>query len=136
MLSQRNPALHAKIVQMALPLAPLVALPTGQKHPAYPSTLNFWLLTSTQLDDLARFYHQRTPGPYTYHYPCPVPWHVSADLETKRRRLARFIGLRGCESQVDGQGHRVRVSSEEEIWGEVVRERERAAEEWLRGKLY
>ena len=50
--------------------------------------------------------------------------------------MGRFIGLRGCESPVEGQGHGVRVSSEEEIWGEVVRERERAAEEGLRGKLH
>ncbi|KAI5866836.1 hypothetical protein GGS23DRAFT_552344 [Durotheca rogersii] len=84
---------------MALPLAPLVQLTTGEVHPAFPGTLlHFWLLTDSQLEALAHFYHQRTPCPWTRHYPCPVRWASDAPLEEKRRRLGRFIGLRGCES--------------------------------------
>jgi len=42
----RNPALDTKLQQMALPLAPLVQLTSGQVHPAFPATLlSFWLLT-------------------------------------------------------------------------------------------
>lgn len=115
--------MEAKIKQMALPLAPLVRLTTGEVHPVFPSTLlNFWLLTSEQCDELAHFYHQRTPGIYTRHYPCPVVWRTDATLEEKRRRIGRFIGLRGCESPV-------RVLSEEEIIRGVREERERAMEE-------
>ncbi|KAG4433549.1 hypothetical protein IFR05_010974 [Cadophora sp. M221] len=120
---QRNPALDAKIRQMALPLAPLVRLTTGEVHPVFPSTLlNFWLLTSEQCDELAHFYHQRTPCVYTTHYPCPVVWRTDALLEEKRRRIGRFIGLRGCESPV-------RLLTEEEIQRRVQEERERAIEE-------
>ncbi|KAH7364578.1 hypothetical protein BKA65DRAFT_573011 [Rhexocercosporidium sp. MPI-PUGE-AT-0058] len=126
---ERNPALDAKIKQMALPLAPLVRLTTGEVHPVFPSTLlNFWLLTSEQCDELAHFYHQRTPSVYTTHYPCPIQWRTDATLEEKRRRIGRFIGLRGCESPV-------RVLTEEEIRRSVQEERERAMEEErMRGK--
>jgi hypothetical protein len=98
---------------MALPLAPLVRLTTGEVHPVFPSTLlNFWLLTSKQCDELAHFYHQRTPSAWTRHYPCPVEWRTDATLEEKRRRIGRFIGLMGCETPVG-------VQSEEEIMREV-----------------
>ncbi|KUJ24047.1 uncharacterized protein LY89DRAFT_776239 [Mollisia scopiformis] len=119
-----NPLFAAKIQQMALPLAPLVRLTTGEVHPSFPTTLlNFWLLTSEQLGDLAHFYHQRTPSVYTRHYPCPVhqEWRTDATLEEKRRRIGRFIGLRGCESPVE-------MKSEEEI-GKDVRERRWGDEE-------
>ncbi|KAH7416939.1 hypothetical protein BKA64DRAFT_283340 [Cadophora sp. MPI-SDFR-AT-0126] len=126
---QHNPAFDAKIKQMALPLAPLVRLTTGEVHPIFPSTLlSFWLLTSEQCDELAHFYHQRTPSIYTAHYPCPVQWRADATLEEKRRRTGRFIGLRGCESPV-------RVLSEEEIRRNMQQEREGAMEEErMRGK--
>ncbi|CZS91092.1 uncharacterized protein RAG0_01870 [Rhynchosporium agropyri] len=118
-----NPALDAKIRQMALPLAPLVRLTTGEVHPIFPSTLlNFWLLTSSQCDELAHFYHQRTPSIYSTHYPCPVEWRSDATLEEKRRRIGRFIGLRGCESPM-------RILTEEEIRRGVREERERAEQE-------
>ncbi len=99
-------------------------------QPSFPSTLlNFWLLTSTQLDELAHFYHQQTPSVYTRHYPCPVnrEWRTDATLEEKRRRIGRFIGLRGCESPV-------RVQSEEEITREVRDARAREEDEVLRRK--
>lgn len=77
MLGERRAANDAafkqKLEQMALPLAPLVQLTTGDVHPAFPQTLlNFWLLTDAQLEELAHFYHQRTPCRYTFHYPCPI----------------------------------------------------------------
>jgi len=111
--SARNPEFQAKMAQMALPLAPLVRLTTGEVHPIFPSTLlNFWLLTSEQCDELAHFYHQRTPSVWTRHYPCSVEWRTDATLEEKRRRIGRFIGLMGCDTPV-------RVQSEEEIMREV-----------------
>lgn len=125
----RNPEFQAKLQQMALPLAPLVRLTTGQVHPIFPSTLlNFWLLTSEQCDELASFYHQRTPCALTRHYPCPVEWKVDATLEEKRRRIGRFIGLRGCESPV-------RVQSEEEIVREAREHAARDDEDMFRRKM-
>ena len=95
-----------------------------------PPILNFWLLTDDQLEDLAHFYHQRTPGPWTRHYPCPVPWSSSMGLEDKRRRIGRFIGLRGCETPVvrdaemaEGEGWDRRFKSEEELLEEARRAR-------------
>src|SRR5699024_3878114 len=85
--------------------------------------LSYHLLTSHQLDDLARHYHQVWPPvPATFWYPTSIPAWVdndghecrsgnenAVDLVTKRRRFGRFIGLRGCESPVDvdgkGDGH-------------------------------
>lgn len=98
---------------MALQLAPLVQITTGDIHPDFPSTvLSFWLLTSDQLDELAHFYHQRTPSLLSAHYPCPVIWGRNLTLEEKRRKIGRFIGLGGCESP---------VKTDEEILAEVRR---------------
>lgn len=86
---------------MAVRLAPLVQLTTGAVHPDFPRTLlAFWLLTDAQLDSLAHFYHQRTPCAWTAQYPCPVSWPPGLGIEEKRRKLGRFIGLRGCDSPV------------------------------------
>ncbi|KAJ4416371.1 hypothetical protein N0V82_006808 [Gnomoniopsis sp. IMI 355080] len=97
----RNKALDKKIQQMALPLAPLVQLTSGHVHPAFPSTLlNFWLLTDEQLDELAQFYHQRSPCQWTRHYPCPISWAEGLTVEEKRRKIGKFIGLRGCDTPI------------------------------------
>ncbi|KAK1972981.1 hypothetical protein LY78DRAFT_649906 [Colletotrichum sublineola] len=91
----RNAAFQDKIRQMRLPLAPLVQMSTGAVHPAFPATLlNFWLLTEDQLDDLARFYHQRSPSPWSGQYPCPITWQSGLSLGEKRRKIGKFIGLR------------------------------------------
>ncbi|TAQ86544.1 hypothetical protein B7494_g5142 [Chlorociboria aeruginascens] len=124
-LASRNPAFSAKISQMALPLAPLVQLTTGSIHPVFPSTvLNFWLLTSTQLDELAHFYHQRTPGYWKRHYPCPVEWSADLTLEEKRRKIGRFIGLRDCETPI------------KEVTEEEILERARAARDEAESELW
>ncbi|KAL2122477.1 hypothetical protein VTJ04DRAFT_2932 [Mycothermus thermophilus] len=145
--SKLSPTFLAKLQHLSTPLHPLVQITTGQIHPSFPRTLlAFWLLTDAELDDLAHFYHQRTPGPWTGQYPCPVPWRKEGramSTEQKRRRFGRFIGLRGCESPVedgrhmDGDGdvemmtmvseevrEMVGRRSEEEIWAAARRERE------------
>ena len=128
--SARNPEFQNKISQMALRLSPLVRITTGDVHLAFPSTLlNFWLLTDEQCDSIANFYHQHAPSVYTRHYPCPIEWRTDASLEEKRRRIGRFIGLRGCESPV-------RVQSEDEITRETRNARNRAEEqEMFRRKM-
>lgn len=129
--SARSPAFAKKLSEMALPLAPLVQLTTGRVHPSFPSTLlRFWLLTDAELEGLAHFYHQRTPCRWTFHYPCPVAWDQGLALEEKRRRIGKFIGLRGCETPV-------RVRSEDEIMEEARRAREREEEDEVwRKKLH
>ncbi|KAI1367361.1 hypothetical protein F5Y08DRAFT_76119 [Xylaria arbuscula] len=120
-----NAAFKQKLQQMALPLAPLVQLTTGEVHPAFPGTLlNFWLLTDSQLEELAHFYHQRTPCRYTFHYPCPINWSSDLSLEEKRRKIGRFIGLRGCETPIRlrtedeliEEARRARLAEEDEMW--------------------
>lgn len=122
--TRKNPALTAKIEQMALPLVPLVRLTTGEIHPYFPCTLlNFWLLTSDQLDELAHFYHQRTPSIWSSHYPCPVTWGRNLTTEEKRRKIGRFIGLRGCDSPFkaeemirEAMQRRIREEEEQELF--------------------
>ena len=127
-----NPAFESKLRQMRLPLAPLVQLTTGSVHPAFPETLlSFWLLTDDQLEALASFYHQRTPSVWTSRYPCPVSWPAGLSLEEKRRKIGKFIGLRGCETPVE---RRRRPETEEEIMEDARRAR-LAEEEEVRRKM-
>ncbi|KAK0383148.1 hypothetical protein NLU13_9061 [Sarocladium strictum] len=126
----RNTAFQAKLAQMRIRLSPIVQISTGAVHPAFPKTLlNFWLLTEEQLDSLALFYHQRYPNEFTMSYPCPVEWPATGlTIADKRRKMGRFIGLRGCESPVV-------IKTEEEIWEEVRRNAAIEEEMRLRGKL-
>jgi hypothetical protein len=112
---------------MRLTLAPLVQLTTGRIHPSFPSTLlNFWLLTDSELEELASFYHQRTPCQWTQRYPCPVQWGEELSIEAKRRKIGRFIGLRGCESPVVA---RLLNAGDGEDWERAEEERRRREEE-------
>jgi hypothetical protein len=70
-----NTLLSKKIATLQLELAPLVPLPEGPPHPAFPKTLlAFHLLTEDELDSIAHHYHQSTPGPWTQHYPALMNW--------------------------------------------------------------
>ncbi|TVY49307.1 hypothetical protein LOCC1_G000706 [Lachnellula occidentalis] len=127
--TRRNPALEAKIAQMARTLCPLVRVTDGAHHHAFPLTiLNFHLLTSQQCDDLAHHFHQRTPSDWTCLYPIRIEWRNDATLDEKRRRIGRFIGLRGCESPLV-------VRSEEDIEREARRARAREEDEVMKRKL-
>ncbi|KAM7189989.1 hypothetical protein V8F20_009923 [Naviculisporaceae sp. PSN 640] len=136
-----HPLFPQKLHELSLPLAPFVQLTTGQVHPFFPQTLlHFWLLTSPQLDALAAFYHQATPCEWTRHYPCPITWHPDLSLEEKRRKIGKFIGLRGCETPVvavDESGHRLwgRAKTEEEIMEDARRARLAAEEDEIRRKM-
>lgn len=95
----KNPELYSKISAMKLTLFPLVQLTTGEVHPRFPRTiLQFWLLTNSELEEIAHFYHQRTPCHLTDHYPVTITWSSDLSLEEKRRKIGKFVGLRGCES--------------------------------------
>lgn len=90
-------------------LIPLKSSYSGEIPSQFPlNLLAYYLLTSSQLDELAREFHQIWPPvEHTSWYPTQIaPWigtpqEATVDLETKRRRFGRFIGLRGCESPVD-----------------------------------
>lgn len=133
----KDAAFREKLQQMTLPLAPLVQLTTGDVHPSFPNTLlGFWLLTDGQLEELAHFYHQRTPCAWTRHYPCPVTWASDLPLEEKRRKIGRFIGLRGCDSPAAAAAAAplLRVKSEAEIAEEARLARLTDEEEMWRRK--
>lgn len=73
--TRANPALTKKIATLQLTLAPFVPLPSGPPHPAFPKTLlAFHLLSEDELDSLAHYYHQSTPGPWTLQYPATMNW--------------------------------------------------------------
>lgn len=104
------PTLQKTINHLLTPLNPLISVSTGQTHPSFPpNLLSYRLLTSSQLDDLARHYHQvYPPVQETAWYPVTIPPWIGVDgdgkgvdLATKRRRFGRFIGLRGCETPID-----------------------------------
>lgn len=124
----QNPGLQAKISQLVLPLAPLVQLTSGQVHPSFPITLlHYHLLTDVELEELAHFYHQRTPCALTGHYPKPMNWRAGLTVNEKKRKWGRFMGLKGCESPV-------LLKTEEQIWEEARRARlvEEEDEMWRR----
>jgi len=99
--TRRNSALAKKIATLQLTLAPLVPLPSGPPHPSFPKTLMaFPLLTEAELDSIAHYYHQSTPGPWTQSYPAQMNWDkeflaapaatvvAAAAEESKGRRLS------------------------------------------------
>ncbi|RAO72613.1 uncharacterized protein BHQ10_008625 [Talaromyces amestolkiae] len=101
-LAQPHPDFLPTLTHLSQTLFKLVSLTTGKPHPYCPdSVLRYHLLTSTQLDDIARHYHQIWPPvPETYRYPKPIkPWigteeECTIDIEGKRERIGQFIGLR------------------------------------------
>lgn len=120
---RRQQHLRSNIEHLSSTLVPLISVHSGLSHPDFPrSLLQYHLLTHSQLDSLARHYHQTLDaGPERWLYPCPIGWGKAwcgsnppisiaslqedtnhrkrlVDLNTKRRRLGRFIGLKGCES--------------------------------------
>ncbi|KAK5124146.1 hypothetical protein LTR85_001849 [Meristemomyces frigidus] len=73
--TRRNSVLAKKIATLRLKLAPLVPLPSGPPHPSFPKTLMaFHLLSEDELDSIAHYYHQSTPGPWSNHYPANMNW--------------------------------------------------------------
>ncbi|KAK4629398.1 hypothetical protein CLAFUW4_08207 [Fulvia fulva] len=103
-------ALEKKIATLQLRLAPLVPLPGGlPPHPDFPKTLMaFHLLTEDQLDSIAHYYHQSTPGPFTNNYPANMNW----DKEFLARRESRTPTTPSARER----RHSKQLSQEENIW--------------------
>ncbi|KAK2740379.1 hypothetical protein FQN57_006119 [Myotisia sp. PD_48] len=118
-------------------LWPLVSVTTGNPHSAFPkSLLQYHLLPSTDLDQIAAHYHQTIPSSrWTSEYPRRIPAWVDKNgipvldipVETKRRRIGRFIGLRGCESpNSDGM-----LQALDREWEEALNKREERRDGWF-----
>lgn len=96
-LTRRNGALAKKIATLQLTLAPLVPMPSGPPHPGFPKTLlAFHLLTEEELDSIAHYYHQSTPGPWSDHYPANMNWDKEflakrSPISPSRRRHSRRL---------------------------------------------
>lgn len=153
---------YARVVNhYATELVPLISVRTGEAHPDFPSSLlQYHLLTHDQLDSLARHYHQTIDaGNERWDYPYPIAWgkvwcgnnpapttslsnqsrrHL-VDLNTKRRRFGRFIGLKVESSPVQSpreaqeQGESL-VERMEREWRESLRRVE--DEHKLREKMW
>ncbi|KAE9968161.1 hypothetical protein EG328_007722 [Venturia inaequalis] len=118
---RNNPDLKRKIEDMRIVLCPIRRLPHGEVHPSLPRmVLKYWLLTEDEIDSIARFYHQTDRSNEWFHqYPGTMNWdskwlkrpdgtesprelkQLPTDeerLSMKRRRVGRFIGLRGCQT--------------------------------------
>ncbi|MCJ1272523.1 hypothetical protein MMC21_000309 [Puttea exsequens] len=86
-----------KFAHLLRPLSPLLSIETGLSHPDFPKTLlHYHLLTSEQLDCLAHFYHQRTPGLYSLSYPMPVVnrWWAPAEQELEEGEIDEMEEVR------------------------------------------
>ncbi|KAJ5766360.1 uncharacterized protein N7511_003976 [Penicillium nucicola] len=120
-----HPHFHLVLHHLSQCLEPLVSVTTAQPHPDFPETLLAYnCLTMDQIDNLARHFHQVYPPlPVSKKYPFPIrPWigtpdEKLVDLETRRRRFGKFIGLQGCESPVR---ERVGWEVEWDMWREEV----------------
>jgi hypothetical protein len=160
-----HPLLTRRLTHLATKLHPLLSITTGLPHPSFPRTLlHYHLLTTAELDDLAHYYHQRTPSDFSLGYPAPVVqrWHVCAvgkdegdegergmikrileeggmvgdreEATVEKRRFGRFVGLRGCESPEMREGE-ARREMERWMEGEMRKREERERErEGWRGK--
>ncbi|KAF2432879.1 hypothetical protein EJ08DRAFT_568177, partial [Tothia fuscella] len=133
-LSTRRPnkPLTLKLTHLLTPLAPLYALPNGSPHPSFPTTLlAYHLLTESQIDAMASWYHQTSPTHrYNSQYPSNMRWDKAflakpdpstmseeemgsllsdkERVDVKRRMVGKFIGLRGCETPIEEVGRRIK----------------------------
>ncbi|EKV17448.1 Arabinanase/levansucrase/invertase [Penicillium digitatum] len=110
---RESPNFHPHFIPLLRHLSshlwPLVNCETGLEHLDFPrNMLAYNLLTSEQVDNLARHFHQvYPPVPATFNYPTYItPWigtseETTIDLPTRIKRMGKFFGLRGCEEDVD-----------------------------------
>lgn len=122
-MAPKNKALAQKLATLRLPLAPLVPLPHGSPHAAFPRTLlAYHLLTEEELDSIAHYYHQSTPGFWTNQYPECMNWdkaflNASKDASARDRREAlRRLSLPGSSSTALDFGAEGGAMTEEEAW--------------------
>jgi len=93
MSPNQKPELATRIAALKMNLAPLVPMPAGDAHPAFPRTLlAYHLLTEDEVDSIAHYHHQSTPGIWTHQYPSCMNWdkdflrRASVNLTQSRRQ--------------------------------------------------
>lgn len=99
-----HPEFHTIMRHLQDPIIPLIPHNAFIAPAEFPtSILEYHLLTHTQLDNLARGFHQVWPAvPETLLYPARMrPWigtpdESRIDIHTKRLRFGYFIGLGDC----------------------------------------
>jgi hypothetical protein len=67
----------------------------------------FHLLTEEELDSIAHYYHQSTPGPWSNHYPASMNWDKD------------FLA-KSAKSPSKARRHSRRASQGEEVWFEEL----------------
>ena len=95
--NEKAPLLKRRFAHLLRPLCPLLSIETGLVHPEFPQTLlHYHLLSDAQLDDLAHFYHQRTPGRYSFGYPMPVVgrWWAPREDELEEGEIDEMAEIR------------------------------------------
>lgn len=98
--------LKRRLAHLLRPLCPLVSVETGLAHPDFPQTLlQYHLLTDKQLDDLAHYYHQRTPGHHSMNYPMPVVarWWAPAEEELEEGEIDEMEDIRKILGTMDAE---------------------------------
>ncbi|GAB7345873.1 hypothetical protein MBLNU457_4120t1 [Dothideomycetes sp. NU457] len=130
-MAPKNKALAQKLATLRLPLAPLVPLPHGSPHAAFPRTLlAYHLLTEEELDSIAHYYHQSTPGFWTNQYPECMNWdkaflNASREGSAKERQdVLRRLSLPDAGSTAVDFG--VEGGAMEEAWWTDILDSERA----------
>jgi hypothetical protein len=105
--SNARPSVHTRRFKHLLrPLCPLLSVETGLPHPDFPQTLlHYHLLSDSQLDELAHFYHQRTPGEHSMDYPMPVVarWWAPAEQELEEGEIDEMEDVRKILGTMDDQ---------------------------------
>lgn len=126
-MAPKNKALAQKLATLRLPLAPLVPLPDGSPHAAFPRTLlAYHILTEEQLDSIAHYYHQSTPGFWTNQYPECMNWdkaflNASKEASERGRQDAlRRLSLPGGSSIAVGSSAEGGATTEEEWWNNIM----------------
>lgn len=142
-MKRKNPGFADKINHLRLRLEPIHPLPWGAPHPSFPKTLlHYHLLTEAELDSMAHFYSQSTPSRFTFSYPVAMGWDKefledeeltqSERVAIKRRKLGKFIGLRGCETPVQEVARKIK-RLERRLEAAVAEERKEKKHPHFRG---
>ncbi|KAI9728839.1 MAG: hypothetical protein M1834_007226 [Cirrosporium novae-zelandiae] len=117
-----HPSFPLYISRLASRLSPIYSLATSLPHPEFPQrVLNYYLLTSDQLDSLVIYYHQAPPkisGPngtvnetvsgWSWQqlkemYPKPIPWDFDATVEEKREHTSALSLLHAPSNSPESQ---------------------------------
>ena len=135
MTRSKKTTLANRLRNLQIQLAPLVPLPSGPPHPAFPATLlAYHLLTEDELDSIAHYYHQSTPGLWTYQYPACMNWDKTFLDASKIRRASADVVPAGVPG--NGQsGTELKGAGGAEAWLDLLVEASCASTSTLGGPV-